>query len=413
MKVGSHFIVAWFLVFLYGSSTGIMAQTASDFANTLENVEVLSLDKHERITLSFANDYEETPIIDFDLGLVYIRLNNTTINTAVREFNFEQPNHFIKKIQANRNQASTLLTIVLQSSRISLENQIKLERSGPQLFLDVERRAITTALKETLPVNDISEEMQERLRDNDTLPLPASVTTEPEIDLGEPEPSIIPQADGWMMTLLTLIFSLLLILLVMVVVLYLYKKLLSGRFPKIQGKYRIRAVSTFHLGPKQKVMVLEVNGNFFACGVTSNSINFLTEVQDEKDQAFLGDLKVSGDNIDINRSRADFLKTVEVARQKADKLEKAQVAPRKATPKKKTAQKKDFSVLLDDEQQTEAPKKKTKPQKEPEAPKKSFYTPIPPVSEEPLLENELSGDPSLQKFAKQLGSKLKSLKPIE
>ena len=51
----------------------------------------------------------------------------------------------------------------------------------------------------------------------------------------------------------------------------------------MQGNVRIRQVSSHHVGPKQKIIVFEMNERKFACGVTPTSINLIAELQDETD----------------------------------------------------------------------------------------------------------------------------------
>ena len=93
--------------------------------------------------------------------------------------------------------------------------------------------------------------------------------------------------EDWTVTMLTLVLSLLFVLLLIYLFAYLYYSFFSGRFPSIQGTIRIKQVSSFHVGPKQKVIILDMNNRKFACGVTASSINLIAELEDETDQSFL------------------------------------------------------------------------------------------------------------------------------
>jgi len=449
MKIGTFLKLTHMILMIAGllGTSSVFAQTSQ--VNLLKDLQIKSFDNTERIILTFQKEFTVSPIIDFDPGLVYIRLNSTYIKNPAREFASTE-SLLIDKIYVNRNTNSVDLRIALQSRSLSLENKIKVTTNRSQLIIDLDRQGsdITSQRSSGTIVGDqFAREIGQRLRETGGDPLsntlgnatPLLSETSQEasnFNLNEDEPIITPQPDSWMMTLLTLIFSLLGILLFLMILLYIYNKLLSGRFPKIQGKFKIRIASTFHISPKQKVIVLDVNGQHFACGVTSNSINFLTEIKDQHDQSFLGNVTSTGDKINFNadQTRANFLKTLEVARKKAEKIENSQTPSsnniQEPIPSKMetiSSGSSNFETILQDQQNLDpAPKKyqntSTKPQKKSSktnaesTPKtteiKTFNTPIRPPIEEPILKQDFPQDVTLQKFAKHLGQKLKNLKPL-
>ena len=58
----------------------------------------------------------------------------------------------------------------------------------------------------------------------------------------------------------------------------------------LENQVNTRQVSVFHLGPKQKVVVLEIRKQLFACGVTPQSISMLAKLDNERDQTYLNAL---------------------------------------------------------------------------------------------------------------------------
>ncbi|GIS36816.1 MAG: hypothetical protein Ct9H90mP8_2360 [Pseudomonadota bacterium] len=78
-----------------------------------------------------------------------------------------------------------------------------------------------------------------------------------------------------------------LVLLLIYLLAMLYNRFLSGHFPALKSGQKIKVVSTYHIAPKQKVMVIQINEQFFACGVTPTSINLISELKDSGDQSFL------------------------------------------------------------------------------------------------------------------------------
>ncbi|MBF0287410.1 MAG: flagellar biosynthetic protein FliO [SAR324 cluster bacterium] len=407
-------------VFLCG---GLFSSTLAA-PNVLQDVKVVSMDPHESIKLLFKNNFEGSPIIDFDPGLIYVRLTSTTMDTTARQFVFPKSNPIIKTIRATQNQTSTLLEIILHSRNFSLKNKIKVVTDGQYLLLNLDRQGLNVPSEQSVAKTEIAAELENRLREGEQM---SAAQEEPEgpVDLADEDPPLVVQpADSWTMTLITLILSLLFLLLLLMGMLYVYNKFVSGRFPALQGKFKIRIVSTFHISPKQKIIVLEVNEQHFACGVTSNNISFLTEVKGERDQSFLKNISFAKENMDLNtnQSRAEFLSALETARKQAQQVEKVQkmqaaqktgktVARASDNQSKTQASENHTSASKNQSEKTVASSQKMA-KREGTAPGKKFKTPVPPEPEAAVLEAEFTEDPSLQKFAKQLNQKLKSLKPI-
>ena len=115
----------------------------------------------------------------------------------------------------------------------------------------------------------------------------------------------------WSSTLLSLLVALILILALIYGLAWIYGKFLSGKFPMLENQVNTRQVSVFHLGPKQKVVVLEIKKQLFACGVTPQSINLLTKLDAESEQTYLNALDLDDGQVNIDHARLDFLKTLE------------------------------------------------------------------------------------------------------
>lgn len=416
-----HLILFLILIGLATLNKGLFGQEQS---NALQSIQLIPLENYERLELIFENNYTQAPIIDFDTGFIYLRLAATTIGTPARQFVFPESSQLVKTVRATQNQNSTLVEIILNSANLSLENKVKFTLNGQRLWVDLDRRVVTQAAQ-PLVERDISQEVAQRLRQGD--PLSASEPEAATVHFIEEEPAIIPQfEDNWMMTLITLILALLLIFLLLFVLLFFYKKMVSWRLPALEGKFKMRTVSTFHIGPKQKIVVLEVGRQYFACGITSNNITFLTEVRNEQDQSFLQNVRMVDDEIDFNadQARADFLKTLETARKQSQQMQKPVQVPE---PQQKTTFEEALQQETINDTQTETTTQAPESQKPPVAsqkiqspqsetakePDKSFDTPVLTELETTPLESNFENDASLQQFAKKLSQRLKLLKPIE
>ncbi|MBF0280590.1 MAG: FliO/MopB family protein [SAR324 cluster bacterium] len=424
-------IITWSLAVLF-SLVGTLAFAQTELSNTFRDVKVSSSEQFERIELSFEKPFTSSHNFDFEQGLIFLRLPSVSMQTSVRQFDFPK-SKLIRTIRARKNANSTSLVIVFRSKNLSLRRSLNVKIVEERLLVDLNRQMIEVVPEEQVAESDISREIQKRVNESESLSAPSTEEPIALIDLADEAPTLVsmPEED-WLMTLLTLILSLFLIFSILFLFLYLYKKILSGRFAPIQGKFKIQMVSTFHISPRQKVIVLEVNDQYFACGVTANNISFLTEVRDKQDQSFLENITLKDDEIELSadHSRAEFLKTLENARQKAQKIEEVRVqkeAPpsaeslkkplsRQNGPSSEKSSKASFEKTLHQETSKDnKPDKATARESEAQRaiPGKKFNTPVPPQKEVSVLKADFKTDASMQDFAKKLGKKLKALKPIE
>ena len=217
--------------------------------------------------------------------------------------------------------------------------------------------------------------------------------------------------EDWTVTMLTVFLSLLFVLLLIYLIAYLYNRFFSGRFPSIQGAIRIKQVSSFHVGPKQKVIILDMNNRKFACGVTPSSINLITELEDENDQSFLHVINTDGknDEIKIDQERVNFLKTRESDLQKVNSEDEKQ-SNKDKNPEiefNDLDQANDIFLKPNSEQVNDIDHSKDKNKKH------STHVRQPFENKSKKFENLSYGSQTVQDFAKKLSERLKFLKPIK
>jgi len=83
---------------------------------------------------------------------------------------------------------------------------------------------------------------------------------------------------GWLGTMTILGVSLAAIVVGLYLVLYLYRRIFGARLAGAADTYPIKMLSSFHIGPKQRVIVLNINGEIVACGVTASQISLITRL---------------------------------------------------------------------------------------------------------------------------------------
>jgi len=109
-------------------------------------------------------------------------------------------------------------------------------------------------------------------------------------------------------SIVEMLLALLLVLLLFYVLLLLYNKYFVRRLNLHRGKYSLRVTSNYHLSPKQKIAIIEVNDMAFAVGITPNQINVISKVSDDGFINHLSKLNLKREeNVDFARLRDEYL----------------------------------------------------------------------------------------------------------
>ena len=283
----------------------------------LKNIEVNPNDESNHIRLEFDSEFSGDPLINFESGSISFRFDSVRISPALPLLIDTKSHSIIKAVRTIQVPETDIvhLDILLKSSGYKTEFPV-ITRSGKNIFLRLNGILAPIALSST---ETLTREAEERVNNDESLSSNISSNTA-EDSLLENAGNFLPIAnDDWTVTMLTLVLSLLFVLLLIFLIAYLYNRFFSGKFPSIQGSIRIKQVSSFHVGPKQKVIILDMNNRKYACGVTPTSINLIAELEDETDQTFLHAINTDekNDEIKIDQARAKYLKKRELYHQKS------------------------------------------------------------------------------------------------
>ena len=380
---------------------------------TLKSIDVQSLERVESIRLGFDQPYEDTPLINFEPGSLNLRFDSLTIDPVLPSLLLPESNRMIKAVRAFQtpNTQMVQLDIILQSSRLLLEHP-EIVVDGSNMILNLQLNLLN-ASSVRANTNQLMEEIGEKIRSDAEFPSTFTKEEPPQPKLSAEDFLFQPDRD-WVATMVTLVLSLLLVLLLIYLLAMLYNRFLSGHFPALKSGQKIKVVSTYHIAPKQKVMVIQINEQFFACGVTPTSINLISELKDSGDQSFLAGIteQTPAEEIDIDRSRAEFMKALEKAREQARSID-SEMESKDGTDKVESQEMNDpkNNESAEEEQagisetpgssQNQGNTKFNTPVRNP------FTVPVNDASEETNL------NPAIQDFASKLSQRLRSLKPIK
>jgi flagellar biosynthetic protein FliO len=288
----------------------ILPVTASEI-RTLQKIEVISLEDSSQLRLEFDGEFSRDPLINFESGSMSLSLESAQTDSALPLLTVPKEDSYIKAVHAVQvsNTNIVRLDILPRSSRVVLGHPAINHAGNILLVLLPGKVAANPVLSNTEVLTD---EIGQRVKSDPSFPSTFSKVATADSSSEKSEKLLPMPAQDWVETIMTLVFALLFVLLLIYLIAYIYNRFFSGKFSAMQGNIRIRQISSYHVGPKQKIVVFDMNGRLFACGVTATSINLIAELNDEADQEFLynanTDEKTNG--INMEHMEADFLKTL-------------------------------------------------------------------------------------------------------
>ena len=400
LKVGIA-VVIWASWIVLASATEV---------RTLKNIEVITLENSEQVRLEFDGEFLGDPLINFESGSISLRLGSVHTDPALPLITVPESDSLIKAVRTVQvpNTEFVHLDILLRSSRVELGHP-KITHSGNSLILSLHGNiSAYPALSNT---KFLTAEIEKRVNTDPSFPSTFSKVSVAESSAEQVNDIFPMPVQDWAETILTLVLSLLFVLLLIYLLAYLYNRFFSGRFSGMQGNIHIRQVSSYHVGPKQKVIVFDMNGRMFACGVTPTSINLIAELHDETDQEFLQTMQTEDDSheINIDQMQANYLKTLDPECQQS-----------KPTPIQSRENEEDLATSIEFSGQEKGVFLKSNAQNE-NSPFESSNikyggkTPVRAhLSKTPSKTEKLShGNQMMQDFASKLSERIKFLKPIK
>jgi flagellar protein FliO/FliZ len=264
-----------------GLLIGLMAGPilAQSLPRLLENIKVSEVNGQETVRFNFSESYEGVPLEDHGPGRMSLSFSGTGSATPVRSFRVPESKVF-EDIRVVQNKYSTTVSFTLKQSNASLKGRLGFERDKNILRMSVLPAAVPAVpvAAKIAPEENLLSQMSKTITgapapSGQQMPgKPLAAAETPQQRLGQYE------GVGWLGTITMLGISLAAIVAGLYVVLYLYRRVFGARLPGSVAGYPIKMLSSFHIGPKQRVVVLEINGEVVACGVTASQISLITRL---------------------------------------------------------------------------------------------------------------------------------------
>jgi flagellar protein FliO/FliZ len=250
---------------------------AQGFSRTLNDVRVSLAGGQELLTLSFSAPAEDNPIEEHQPGSFRLRFSATGSKVSGNLFQLKEQST-VQDYRVVPTAYATEVHVTLRDPRLNLQGRLAYERSGNLLLVRLPGAA--AAAPGAAADAAILAQAERRLA-GEGLPggapaLPAQAPAAPA-PLGQGD---APAAfeEGWLTTLLTMAVALAVVLGLLYGLVWAYNRFLGSKLGPRGGMYPIRHLGSFAVGPRQRIVILDINGEVIACGVTPQHISLVARL---------------------------------------------------------------------------------------------------------------------------------------
>jgi flagellar protein FliO/FliZ len=264
------------------------AATAQRFPRQLEDVKLFG--KGEVVEFHFSQPYQAEPTVEVKPGYFALNFSGTGSSQPIRALRPKDESLY-KEIKVVENRYSTTVGFTLKDPRLSLQDRLSFTPQDKVLKLQVSAPS-GPAQPEITPdtARELLQQMEHRIA-GEPAAGPAPAATPAAAPTPAETPAALPVSGGsggeFFYPMVTMVVALVIIVAALYGVLFLYNRFFAHRLSRLAGGHSVKQLASFHIGPRQRVVVLEINGEIIACGVTPGQISYLTHL-DGKGPAALG-----------------------------------------------------------------------------------------------------------------------------
>jgi len=283
MKPHAILLALLFAAVLLLDAAGAGAQR---FPRQLENIKMFG--KGESIEFIFSQPYEGSPVVEAHKGSFSLSFSGTGSTKPVRSLRPVEESIY-KEIKVVENRYSTTVSFLLKDSALNLKDKLGFKAEKNVLKVAVNApEAKAAPSPQGQATQDLLREMESRITggsDSGATTTGAAAGAASGVAAAADTasaPSTLALGDlggnQFFYSLVTMVIALVIIVGGLYGVLYLYNRFLATRLRRFTGSHSIRQVASFHIGPRQRIVVLDINDEIIACGVTPAQITYLTHL---------------------------------------------------------------------------------------------------------------------------------------
>lgn len=250
---------------------------AQRFPRELENIKMFG--KGETIEFIFSQPFEGSPVVEHEKGAFSLSFSGTGSTKPVRSLRPVEESIY-NEIKVVQNRYSTTVTFQLKDASQSLKDKLAFNSDKKTLRVSVnapQQAAVTSPQGQA--TQSLLREMESRIAGGASAAAGGEAAT---AAAQEPSGGSLAMGDlggsQFFYSLLTMVIALVIIVGGLYGLVYLYNRFLAARLRRFTGSHAIRQVASFHIGPRQRIVVLDINGEIIACGVTPSQITYLTHL---------------------------------------------------------------------------------------------------------------------------------------
>jgi len=264
--------------------TGGSAAFAQNYSRTLNDVRVASSGGQELLTLTFSAPVEDNPIEEHQPGSFRLRFSATGSKVSNNLFQLKEQST-IQDYRVVPTAYATEVHVALRDPRQNLQGRLGFERNNNVLLV---RLPVGTLARPGAAADQAILAQAERRLSGETLPpaptlAPAAAQSAPA-PLGKAD-SVTALDEGWLATLVTMAVALAIVLGLLYALVWAYNRYLAGRLGSRMSQYPIRHLGSFAVGPRQRIVILDINGEVIACGVTPQHISLVARLSGTRSAA--------------------------------------------------------------------------------------------------------------------------------
>ncbi len=258
----------------------------------VQQLTIISKPDFEVIQLHLSKNISEPISPHFELGQVRISLPQTDFDPAIENRHIND--RFLKYTRFYKEGKNSILEIYFSNSGFQAIGKVRTqsEEKTLKIYIDKNQKSAENNNDVTVLAAEPPEELQTQ---------PLSSYTGDLLESSNVTVSIIK---------MLLVLSGLLVFLYLL--LWVYNRFFVSKFNFKRGGHQIKLISSYHISPKQKIIILAVDNRTFACGVTSNNISMISEVFDNSFQSFISKFEYDGEEaIDFTKLRTQYQESKE------------------------------------------------------------------------------------------------------
>lgn len=265
----------WMVAVLLLAWDGGPLHAQQSFSRTIDQIKVFSSGGKETIQITFSQPFQDAPSEEHKPGTFSLRFSATGTNISRDTFKIRDQST-IREYRVVQNQYAATVVVNLRDPEFSMRGGLGYAHDGKVLTIVLKPSAVAQDATRAAQDRELLAQAEKRIgKELATSPAPGIAEPSALTELGAANK---PLEEDWLITLVTMLGALGIVLLVLYGIVWGYNRFLSGRFGTAAAGVPIRMLGSFHISPKQRIVVLDINGEVLACGVTPQSITLLTRL---------------------------------------------------------------------------------------------------------------------------------------